>query len=592
MEDLDRTIEFAVIVVYLLFLLGIGLAFRRFNANISDFFRNGARGAWWLVGSSAFMAGISAYTFTGASGVAFEAGWSVAVIYLGNAMGFLFNFLFLAPWFRQLRAITAPEVIRLRYGFLTQQFYAVFGVLMALLSAGLQLWALAIFCSAVFGFEVWHVILVIGAVVVFYSTTGGSWAVMATDFVQSLVMIPMTVLITVLCLIEVGGLAGFGSLINQAGLSSDFRLINASGDFSLERFTWIWAAAMFLKQTVEHNTITAAQRYFAVKDGRQARKAALLAFFMMSLGSFFWFIPPMVARLLYEEDVMAAGEALNVPAEAAFAVASLKLLPLGLTGMIVVAMFAATMSSMDSGVNRNAAIFVRDLYPAICRVFRLRGFGDFGLLVMGRIFSVFFGGTIILMALYFALVGGRGMFDVMLDIGAMLGVPLAVPMLMGLFIKRVPPWAAVFSVLCAFVPSIIGSVGEEVWNFQTKVLVNMGVGAAGFLLTIPFWGKVSQDYRQQVDDFFERMYRPVDFEKEIGGANDLSQLALVGGFTIAVGMFVLGLLLLPNPWTGRLAIFIVAATIIGIGLLMTLAGKRGRRAERERDRELAKERDR
>ncbi len=579
MEDLDRTIEFAVIIIYLFFLLGIGLAFRRFNANISDFFRNGARGAWWLVGMSAFMAGISAYTFTGASGVAFEAGWSVAVIYLGNSLGFLCNFLFLAPWFRQLRAITAPEVIRMRFGFLTQQFYAVFGVLMAMLSAGLQLWALAIFCAAVFGFEVWHVIIVIGAVVVFYSTTGGSWAVMATDFVQSLVMIPMTVLITVLCLIEVGGLAGFGNLIDQAGLRSDFSLINASGDFSLERFTWIWAVAMFLKHTVEHNTINAAQRYFAVKDGREARKAAFLGFAMMSLGSFFWFIPPMVARLLYEEEVMIAGAALNVPAEAAFAVASINLLPVGLTGMIVVAMFAATMSSMDSGVNRNAAIFVRDLYPTVCRVFGLKGFGDFGLLLMGRLFSVFFGVSIILMALYFALVGGRGMFDVMLDIGAMLGVPLAVPMLMGLFVKRVPYWAAVFSVLSAFVPSVIGSVGEEVWNFQTKVLVNMGVGTAAFLATIPFWGKASPEYRQQVDEFFERMYRPVDFEKEVGGANDVSQLALVGGFTIAVGLFITGLLLLPNPWTGRLAILIVAGTVIGIGLLMTLAGRRAARRE-------------
>jgi solute:Na+ symporter, SSS family len=105
----------------------------------------------------------------------------------------------------------------------------------------------------------------------------------------------------------------------------------------------------------------------------------------MSLGSFFWFIPPMVARLLYEADVLVMGAQLNNPAEAAFAVASINLLPLGMTGMIVVAMFAATMSSMDSGINRNAAVFVRDIYPALCRLVGRDTVGEKGLLLLGRI---------------------------------------------------------------------------------------------------------------------------------------------------------------------------------------------------------------
>lgn len=585
-DDSGRVIEFLVIGAYLLFLLGIGVAFRRFNANISDFFRNGARGTWWLVGMSSFMAGISAYTFTGASGVAYKAGWSVAIIYFANAAGYFVNFLFLAPWFRQLRAITTPEVIRLRFGVGTQQFYAIFGVLTSLLYSGLQLWALAIFSSAVFGFEVWQVIVAIGLVVLFYSTTGGSWAVMATDFVQSLVMIPMTILITVLCLIEVGGFSGFSSLISEAGLQSDFRLINSPEEFPLMQFTLLWAGAMFLKQVVEHNTLMSAQRYFAVKDGREARKAAFLAFCMMSLGSLFWFIPPMVSRLLYEADVTAMGAQLNDASEAAFAVASMNLLPLGLTGMIVVAMFAATMSSMDSGLNRNAAIFVRDIYPALCRLTGKKELEDRGLLLLGRVFSIFFGFTIIGMSLYFATAGGSGMFDVMLNIGAMLGLPLAMPLLMGLFVRRVPAWSAIVSVLCALAPALLSELGDTSWNFQTKVLANMAAGVVGFIVTMPFWSTAPEKYRTQVDDFFERMHRPVDFEKEVGGANDTSQLALIGSFTLAVGVFILFFLLLPNELPGRLSILFVAGTVITVGALMVNAGRRAKArlaAEETRD---------
>jgi Na+/proline symporter len=90
---------------------------------------------------------------------------------------------------------------------------------------------MAIFTSAVFGFQIWQVIVVIGAVVVFYSTTGGSWAVMATDFVQSLIMIPLTVVIGVICLIEVGGMTGLNQLIAEAGLSQEYRLVNSPDDF-------------------------------------------------------------------------------------------------------------------------------------------------------------------------------------------------------------------------------------------------------------------------------------------------------------------------------------------------------------------------
>jgi solute:Na+ symporter, SSS family len=577
MDDFSRIIEFVVIGVYLVFLLGIGLAFRRFNSNISDFFRNGARGTWWLVGTSSFMAGISAYTFTGASGVAYKAGWSVAIIYLANAAGYFVNFLFLAPWFRQLRAITAPEVIRLRFGPGTQQFYALFGVLTSLLYSGLQLWALAIFSSAVFGFQVWQVIVVIGLVVLFYSTTGGSWAVMATDFVQSLVMIPMTILITVLCLMEVGGFNGLFRLIEQAGLSTDYSIINSPGDFPVMQFTLVWAAAMFLKQVVEHNTLLSAQRYFSVKDGREARKAAFLAFCLMTLGCSFWFIPPMVSRLLFEADVATMGAMLNDPTEAAFAVASMKLLPLGLTGMIVVAMFAATMSSMDSGLNRNAAIFVRDIYPAICRLLGKKSLGDTGLLLLGRCFSIMFGFAIIGMSIYFATVGGSGMFDTMLKVGAMLGLPLAVPLLMGLFIRRAPAWAGIASVLCALAPAITADINGWAWNFQTMVLANMSAGVAAFLATMPFWGTASEEYQKQVDDFFERMHRPVDFEKEVGGSNDTSQLTLIGAFTLAVGGFILLLLLLPNAWQGRLSILFVASIVITVGTVMFAVGRRARR---------------
>ncbi|MFA5687564.1 MAG: hypothetical protein WC959_00185 [Kiritimatiellales bacterium] len=225
-------IEYIVIFTYFIMLLAVGWVMRKLNSDASDYFRNGCRGTWYLVGASAFMTMFSAWTFTGAAGVAFESGWSVAIIYIANTIGFLLNFLFIAPWFRQLRSITAPEIIRKRFDVGTQQFYAGFSVITQLLVGALHLYGLALFSSAIFGFEIYSIIIVIGLVVLFYSLTGGSWAVMATDFLQGLILVPMTLLVCFLCLQKTGGFGGFLNMINAQGRGSRriSRLSTRQGD--------------------------------------------------------------------------------------------------------------------------------------------------------------------------------------------------------------------------------------------------------------------------------------------------------------------------------------------------------------------------
>ena len=571
-----NNIEYVVIGGYLVMLLGVGFALRKLSTDVSDYFRSGCKGTWYLVGSSAFMASFSAWTFTGAAGVAFESGWSVTVIYASNAIGFFLNFLFLAPWFRQMRAITAPEVIRNRFGVGTQQFYAGFSIITAVLYGSLHLYGLALFTSAIFGFPIEGVIVVIGFVVLFYSLTGGSWAVMATDFLQSLILVPLTLLVCILCLIELKGFNGLLEGIRSQGLSQDFQLFNEPGRFTASSFTVTWAIAMACKNIFSYNTLGAAPRYFAVKDGKEARKAALLACTMMTLGIVVWIIPPMAARLLIADQVNALG--ISKPAEASYALMSLTLLPDGLVGLMVVAIFAATMSSMDTGLNRNAAIVTQDIYPTLCRILGITPNEGIGRLWIGRGFTMFFGASIIALALYFSGQDSKGIFDFMLLIGAMLGIPLAIPLLLCLFIRRVPRWAAISSVIAALIPSVLGHFSAELfgesWNFQEQILYNLCAGTVGFLGSALFWKHSSQQYRKQVDHFFVQMHTPVDFEKEIGEANDDVQLRLLGRFGLAITLFIGALALIPNSWTGRLAILSVALFIGLISGLMLRAGIR------------------
>jgi len=566
-----------VIAAYLALLIAIGIVVKRFNKNDSDYFRNGCKGTWWLVGASAFMVQFSAWTFTGASGAAYHAGWSVMVIFIANAAGYAVGAIGVSGWFRQLRVVTVPEAIRDRFGPGTQQLYAWMSVITGLLYASLWLYGLALFCSAVFGFPLVAVAVVIGLVVLVYSTAGGSWAVMATDFLQTLILIPITLLVAYLSLKQIGGVSGLFDGIRQAGLADDFALINRPGlHTGSNDFTYFWAAAFFLKQITTMNTLTSSQRFFAVKTGKDARKAAALAGVLMLLGSLVWFIPPIVGRLLFSAEI----DAMNVPkpAETSYAVVSMKLLPTGMTGLMVVAMLSATMSSMDSGLNRNAAIFVRDILPAICRLLGIEFDSEKSRLGIAQAASFGFGLVIIALALYFINYGKGGVFTLMLNVGAMLALPLAVPMVWAMLIRKAPSWSAIASIGAGFATSAVAFYSETLfgseWPFKWVVFANIGAGSLGFLATVPFWRTASAEYRAKVDRFFANMHTPIDFEKEVGEGNDLSQLKIMGGFALAIGVFVCSLTILDNPWAGRLGILFVGGFVGIAGLILIIIGRR------------------
>ena len=572
---MNNSFEYIVIAVYLLFLLSIGFVFRKFNSNVSDYFRNGCRGTWWLVGASSFMAGISAYTFTGAAGVAYQAGWSVMIIYMANALGFLVNYLWFAVRFRQMRATTGPDVIRERYNKSTEQFYSWFTLPLGIISTGLTLYSLAIFSSAVFGFRVEHVIVVLGFIVLIYSVTGGSWAIMATDFIQCLIMFVMTLLLTMLCLYKLGGFGGLLEQINTQGLSADYSIINNPERFN-RSFTWIWAIAMFLRQTFAANTLEAAPRYFSVKDGKEAKKAALLGMVLMLLGACIWFIPPMTARIFFSTAVESVG--ISKPAESAFAVTCINLLPPGMIGLMVVAMFAASMSTMDTGLNKNAAIFIKNIYPALKKIFKFRDLSPEKMLLMSQIFSTIFGIFGILCAIVFAAITGLGQFELVLLVGALLGVPMAVPLFWGIIIRKTPQWAAACSITFGFAASLTAYFSEELFGakmvYQDKVFFIMVLGSIGFFISMLFAKYNSDAYNKKVDGFFKKMNTPVDFEKEVGKANDLSQLKIIGVFTLLIGVFIALLMIPAKDALGIICPLFISLVVSAFGIIMIIIGKK------------------
>lgn len=583
---MNNLTEYLIIGVYALFVLAMGGYLSRFNRNADDFIRGGAQGAWWLVGCSSLMASISAFTFTGNASAIFESGFTPLVIYFANIAAFFTSALIFAPWFRQTRALTVADILRERYGPEVEQFFAFASLIMGMIAAAIWLWGLGTFSAAVFGLSLPLVILGIGLLVLLYSVSGGRWAVLATDFVQSLVLIPLTILVAVLCFVEVGGFSGMRDAMLQPEIAADFQFVKEPGAFPDNKFTWPWIVAIFVNQFIIMLNIGSATRYFSVKDGREARKAAFLSGILMAIGTLFWFIPPAVARFLYAAEV--GSVPLGNPAEASYAVAAREVLPNGLMGLMVVAMFAATMSSMDTGLNTAAGIIVRNIIPAIRRLLHLPDLSAHSQLRLGRYATLCLGTAIISMALYFSQQNDVGLFDSFLIFGSVIGLPMTIPLVFALLVRSMPRWSYFFIVACACLPSAWSIIDARIngvsWTVQDRMLWVLAAGCIGALITVPFYRLgiwTSEGYKSRVDAFYKRMRTPVDFAKEIGEDRDSSQLLVLGTFAAAAGGFILLLLLLPNPVGGRAGIAFVGLTVLTIGMLLRRAGTRHAQNKRE-----------
>src|SRR5215218_7932406 len=104
--DMISRYDYVIIGFYLVFMLAIGLVFRRMSKNTSDYFRAGGAMPWWLTGASAWIFSFSAWTFTGAAGKVYEAGTLVLVVFYSSVVALIVVIFFTSVRFRRMRVIT------------------------------------------------------------------------------------------------------------------------------------------------------------------------------------------------------------------------------------------------------------------------------------------------------------------------------------------------------------------------------------------------------------------------------------------------------------------------------------------------------
>jgi Na+/proline symporter len=354
-------------------------------------------------------------------------------------------------------------------------------------------------------------------------------------------------------------------------------------------FLLFWCIAILFKQFLSTNNIADASRYLCVKDSHHARKAALLGGTLFLGGIVIWFLPPMAATISHP-DLASTFPKLSQPAEGSFFAMAQATFPVGMVGLLVSGIFAATMSSMDSGLNKNAGVFIKNFYQPILRPKA----GEPELLKAGKVTTLVLGFTVVSIALFYSSIKDLTLFELMVKFQILVTMPYVVPLVLGLIIKRTPGWAGWSTVTVCFLVSFITdrflniewaahqfsvidvtNWERQNWEQGIGVFTILGAGIVWFLFTKLFYRHESPAQKAAIERFCINLATPVDYAKEeISAANDDKQSWLIGWLCLPYGAAVTLMALIPNPLLGRLAFVFCGGVVILVGWLLVKQSRR------------------
>lgn len=421
------TVNSAVVIAYFAVLLGMGFYFARRERSTDDYFLGGRRVPWWAMGLSIFGTQLSAITFLSIPARAYSTDWVYVWANVGIVLIAPYVVFGVLPHFRRGRYTTAYEYLESRFNVAVRLYGALVFLLFQAGRLGIVLFLPALALQATTGLNVYVCILAMGLLATLYTVLGGIEAVIWTDVMQVLVLSAGVIIAFILITADLEG--GAGELFATAAAADKFHMVNLTWDMTT---TALWLCvignvfAVAYPYTADQTLV---QRYLATATEKQAARAvwvnallsipATLIFFMVGTALFVFF--------------KARPESLDptLPNDAIFPLFIATEMPAGVAGLVIAAIFAAAMSSVDSSLNSIATVLVNDFYKR----FR-RGYSDAAGLRLARVLTCVFGALATGAAVLMAGRDVQSVFDQYLRILGLTGGGLAGVLALGMFTKR------------------------------------------------------------------------------------------------------------------------------------------------------------
>lgn len=394
-------LNYWILALYLAILVGIGIRFSKKQHSTDDFFKGGQRIPAWAAGLSIFGTQLSAITFMAVPAKTFATDWLYFFLMMTIIMVSPLVIRYFLPFYRRFNLTTAYEYLELRFNRWVRWTGSIMYIFLQLGRLGIVLLLPSIALSVVTGIEVETCILCMGVLSILYTVLGGIEAVIWTDVLQVIVLLGGALLSLVILYFHLDT-----NTIQSA--ITDFNKVRIF-DFKwslAEPTLWVVLIGGLATNLISYGSDqTVIQRYLTTRDERSAAKSIRIGAWMALPSTLIFFTLGTLLFVYYQNEPELLNPSLD-KTDAVFPWFITTNLPQGISGLLIAAIFAASMSSLDSSMNSVSTVLTTDFY----RLLRSDQSESF-YLKLAKVFTVIIGVLGTVLALIMATWGISSLWD-------------------------------------------------------------------------------------------------------------------------------------------------------------------------------------
>lgn len=436
-------VDYVLLAIYFVFVLGIGYLARRSVSTSLDFFLSGRALPAWVTGLAFIAANLGAIEIIGMSANGAEYGMpTMHYFWIGAVPAMLFLGIVMMPFYYGSKVRSVPEFMLRRFGKPAHLVNGISFAVAQVLIAGVNLYLLASIVNVLLGWPLWVSVLIAAAIVLSYTALGGLSAAIYNEVLQFFVIVAALLPLTIVGLTKVGGWEGLVAKVSASPGGAE--QLTAWPGNELTGFTnsflsvvgLVFGLGFVLSFGYWTTNFVEVQRAMASKSMSAAQRTPIIGAFPKMFIPFLVIIPGMIAAVLVPDlSAYKATGAGAVDYNDALLLLMRDLLPNGLLGIALAGLLASFMAGMAANLSSFNTVFTYDLWQA----YIVKDKPDHYYLNMGRWVTV--GATVVAVGTAFIAAGYENLMDYLQQLFSFFNAPLFATFILGMFWKRMTPTA-------------------------------------------------------------------------------------------------------------------------------------------------------
>jgi solute:Na+ symporter, SSS family len=477
----DTWLDYFIIGVYFVFVLGIGYVLRTKMQTSEDYFLSGRSLPSWITGLAFLGANLGALEIMGMGAGAAQYGIMQSHYYwIGAIPAMVFVGLFMIPFYYASRVHSVPGFLRLRYNEATRGFNSILFAIFMILLSGINMFAMALVFELILGWSLTASIFLSAGIVLAYVTLGGLSSSIYNEVLQFFLITLGLVPLVVFGLIDVGGLSG---LKESIGKPEFFHVWANTGSqdnpFAVQFFYIVFGLGLVQSFGYWCTDFLVVQRALAAEDLAASQRTPLIAAFPKLLYGILAIFPGLIALSVLPK--VTANDPNN-----AVPYAMAHYFPTGMLGFGLTALLAAFMSGMAGNITAFNTVWTYDIYKPYIN----RDAPDRHYLNVGRIATVV--GVLLSIATAYLALGFTTIMNYVQVLHGLFLAPLFGTFLLGMFWRRTTGWggftglvAGTATGLTMYLISLDAGLGASMARALWAWIVTLAVTIAVSLVTQP-----------------------------------------------------------------------------------------------------------